>query len=357
MRLDRTSSPGFPYCLEAPTIGDWLWHDGLNLRADRVERLWVDMWAYLDGQNPSLYRVFIKEEPHKLSKAAQDRWRLIICPPLCEQVAWTMVFGDTNDKEIVTCGLTPSYQGIKLSGGGWKDDIRLFRQKGLVQAIDKSAWDWTAHAYWIDMDLELRRRLISNDPRQDRWFLLARRMYDWAFCNPKLVLSDGKVYEQLVPGVMKSGCVNTISSNSHMQVFVHIYACLKAGLPVLPLPVAVGDDTLNNLENAPGPDHFRVAGCVSKPGVSGFEFVGHYWRDSGPVPLYSGKHLFRYTTVKPGDVPDFLDSMVRLYAHSEPFQAFWRSLAVQSGVFLPSEEYVKFWYDYPSEVLDVYALR
>lgn len=358
MRLDRTSSPGYPYCLEATTIGDWLWGpDGLFYIPERAERLWHDMHAFLNGENPSLYRVFIKEEPHKSSKALVERWRLIICPPLYEQVAWSMTFMDTNDKEIVTCGLSPSYQGIKLSGGLWKDHVALFRQLGLVQAVDKSAWDWTAHKYWIDMDLELRRRLISSDIRVGRWYQIAEKLYSWAFDNPRLVLSDGRVFQQTHPGVMKSGCVNTISSNSHMQVFVHIYACLVSQLPVLPLPVAVGDDTLNALQNAPGPTAFEKAGCVSKEGISGFEFVGHRFSERGTVPLYNSKHIVRYAVVAKQHLPSFLESMVRLYAHSPAFQRFWRALARRHDVRLPSEEYVLYWYDHPAELLELFNNR
>lgn len=293
------------------------------------------------------YRVFVKSEPHTLAKAALNRWRLIICPPLCEQVAWSMVFSQGNDLEISTVGLTPSMQGMKLSGGDWKDHLRLFNQKGYDCALDKSAWDWTCHRELISLDLALRDRLIAGSERKTVWRRHAEFLYCRAFDHPRLVLSDGRVYEQVVPGIMKSGCVNTISSNSHCQVFAHIISCLRSELAVAPLPVAVGDDTLGCFYNTADAATFLSVGVVLKD-LTDVQFVGHKWLPTGPVPAYGAKHLYRYLCVEPAFVPDFLDSMARLYAHGA-MQRLWRGLALNRSVMLPSEEYVQFWYDYSDD--------
>lgn len=347
--LEFSSSPGFPYMLEKPSIGDLLGWDGLFFDPGALDRLWFDVCQFLSGDWDSLYRVFVKSEPHKRRKAEAKRWRLIICPPLCEQVAWAMVFGPGNDREIETVGLTPSWQGMKLSGGAWKDHLRQFRQDGLTVSLDKTAWDWTAHIEWIRLDLELRARLItSSRDLKEKWLALAGMMYEKAFYHPTLVLSDGSLFRQVEPGVMKSGCVNTISSNSHMQIFCHIYACLRTKRPVFPLPVAVGDDTISSRWNTPSPQEYAQTGALVKDPVVGgdLEFVGHVWCEEGPVPAYNAKHMFRFAMVKEIDIPSFLDSMVRLYAHEPAFQTFWRTLACRRGVMLPSEEFVRFWYDY-----------
>lgn len=344
--LERTSSPGYPYCLEKSNIGDWLGFDGFRYDTTQMQKLWIDVSAYLEERLDSIYRVFVKTEPHKRSKALENRWRLIICPPLYEQVAWTMVFGAGNDVENNTVGLTPSVQGMVLCGGGWKDMYRLFREKGLDCSLDKSAWDWTAHIDWLELDLELRYRLITSEPSvRARWWQLAWSMYRRAFYHPRLLLSNGMLFEQMFPGIMKSGCVNTISSNSHMQIFCHIYAALRAGLSVYPLPVAVGDDTRGKKKNTPTPEQYACTGAIVKEETS-TDFVGHSWYETGPIPAYTAKHLYRFCEIEAVHLASFLESMVHLYAHDGEFSHFWRVLAAQYGVSVPSAEYIKFWYDY-----------
>lgn len=349
-RLEFTSSPGYPYCLEASSIGEWLGWDGVFFAPGQLDRLWWDVQTFMAGHMEVLYRVFVKSEPHTKSKAAVKRWRLIICPPLFEQVTWSMVFGPGNDREIDTVGTTPSMQGMKLSQGDWKVWRLLFRQKQYDAALDKSAWDWTCHRELISLDLELRSRLLTSRPEEKlRWRSLAEKLYEQAFDHPRLVLSNGMILEQVYPGIMKSGCVNTISTNSHCQLFAHIIACVREGTRPWPLPVAVGDDTLGCVANTPRVETFLTLGVILKE-VGGMQFVGHHWRDDGPVPAYNAKHLFRYLMMADELVPDFLDSMVRLYAHAAAFQRLWRGLADVHGVHLPSEEYVRFWYDYDADV-------
>lgn len=355
LNLDRTSTPGFPYCQEKPTIGEWLGWNDFEYDLERLDRLWDDMNAFLEGHLTSLYRVFVKQEPHKVSKKLQNRWRIIICPPLFEQVAWTMVFGTGNDKEIETVGLTPSMQGMKLSNGHWKQHFALFEQEGLTEGLDKCAWDWTAHKEWIDLDLMLRHRLITSPSSvKDKWKRLAQMLYDRAFINPKLVLSDGRVFQQKEPGIMKSGCVNTISSNSHMQIFLHIFVALLLGYAVLPLPAAVGDDTLSNKKNTAPVTAYSTTGAIIKPLEDGLQFVGHDWGPLGPIPSYKSKHMYRFLEIAERDLPSFLESMVRIYACDTDFQEFWRLLANQYNVQLPSEDYIKFWYDFDYVIDDAW---
>lgn len=205
--LEFTSSPGYPYCLVASTIGEWLGWDGVSFDPMRLDELWHNVKEFLAGHYEVLYRVFVKSEPHTKAKAALGRWRLIICPPLCEQVAWAMVFSYGNDVEVIRVRDTPSLQGMKLSGGEWKQHQHLFSQRGYDCALDKSAWDWTCHRELLRLDLELRERLISSGHEQKtQWRVLAEKLYDGAFDHPRLVFSDGKIYEQIHPGIMKSGC-------------------------------------------------------------------------------------------------------------------------------------------------------
>lgn len=352
--LDMTSSPGYPYSQEASTIGQWLGWTGLYFNELRVDRLWQDCQVFINGDMDTVYRVFIKTEPHKKSKADAGRWRLIICPPLCEQVVWTMWFGQGNDVEIETCGRTPSLQGISLVEGSWKDYNRLFREKGLDHALDKSAWDWTAHIEWIELDLKLRYRLFTAEAGVKRWWLeVAERLYERAFYHPRLLLSNGDVWEQQYPGVMKSGCVNTISTNSHCQVFPHIWLAQKLGRPIHPVPFAVGDDTLGSRHNTHSPDEYAKAAVLVKEGSDeGLQFVGHDFDpeyEDPPLPSYRAKHFCRYLEVSEDALDGFLESMVRLYAHEDDMSDVWRDLADAHSILLPSREFCAFWYDHRPE--------
>lgn len=349
-QLEFTSSPGYPYCKENSSIGGWLGWNGVTFSEEKLEQLWHDLQAFQDGRLESLYRVFVKSEPHTKAKAALSRWRLIICPPLFEQVMWVMVFAAGNDVEVKRVRQTPSMQGMKLCGGEWKLHSKYFRARGYDAGLDKSAWDWTCHRELLRLDLDLRERLITSSPEQRaRWRVVAERLYEGAFDHPRLVFSDGSVYEQLYPGIMKSGCVNTISTNSHCQVFVHVLAALRQGLPVGPLPVAVGDDTLGCASNTPTADYYRTVGVVLKD-VAGLQFVGHHWREGGPEPAYTAKHMYRFLTVAKEFVGDFLESMVLLYAHGTAVQRVWYGLGAVLGHSLPSEAYVRFWYDWGDDV-------
>nr|UGO57171.1 MAG: hypothetical protein 2 [Riboviria sp.] len=356
--LEFTSSPGYPYCRQQPTIGQWLEWDGLSFSGFRLQELWADVQSFLSGDLESLYRVFVKREPVSERKRLEGRHRLIICPPLYEQVAWSMVFGTGNDVQIRHWLNCPSQQGITLCGGLWKKAVELYSAMGYDCGMDKTAWDWTAHIAFLQMDLELRRRLIQDDETNKiRWSLLAKRLYEGAFYHPKLILSNGSVYEQMEPGIMKSGCVNTISTNSHMQIFAHVLGCIREGLSIHPLPVAVGDDTLSARFNTPSITTMESFGMVIKGVVDKREFVGHLfpWQlgSVGPVPVYHAKHLFRFIEVEEEHLGEYLDSMSRLYAHSPEFQQLWRGLAYKLGVSLPSESYVRFWYDFPDDLVGV----
>lgn len=350
--LERSSSPGYPYCNEKSTIGDWLGFDGIQYDVQRMELLWRHVELFKHGQMDSIYRVFVKTEPHKIAKAIDGRWRLIICPPLYEQVLWAMVFGSGNDRENELVGMSPSLQGFKLCNGGWKQVYELFQQNQFDASLDKSAWDWTAHQVWLDLDLELRKRLlISEGPQRQQWEAIASSLFKGAFYHPRLLLSNGMVFEQEIPGIMKSGCVNTISSNSHMQIFCHIYAALMDGKSIHPLPVAVGDDTLGSMSNTPSQVAYLKTGAIVKQVVQGIDFVGHVWCSTGPRPAYIAKHLFRYCEIEAAHLASFLESMVHLYCHHDEMTDLWRQLCVVHSVEVPSREYIRFWYDYDEDLL------
>lgn len=344
-RLDMQSSPGFPYMREATSNGLWLKWDGL--RADEIQklRLWHDVQLVFRDEYEHITRVFVKQEPHKIAKIEQKRWRLIMASSLPVQVAWHMLFSYLNDIEIDKAYDIPSQQGIVLVKGGWRDFMRSWDYRGLTCGLDKSAWDWTAPKWALDLDLQLRFRL-GRGHQMNEWLGYAKILYRRMFEEAKLLLSDGSVYRQTVPGVMKSGCVNTISTNSHCQVFLHLAVCLDMGVTPYPLPVCCGDDTLQHARHAGDLEVYRKYGIVVKSVSDKVEFVGHEFSLEGPRPMYLLKHLKKLRYIKEDDMAQYLDSMARMYVHTPYFQ-IWSSLASAAGKPLPlSYEAYKFWYDY-----------
>lgn len=349
MNLEFQSSPGWPYLFQKPTIGEWLGYDGFVFDEYQVNSLWCDVQAVIRGEYEPEFRVFIKREPHSLRKAMEGRWRLIIASPLCVQVVWQMLFKYQNDLEINMAYDIPSQQGMILCGGGWEMYLSSWKARGYNTGLDKSAWDWTAPYWAISLDLEFRRRM-ARGRKVVEWYGLAKKMYDDMFVSPVLRLSNGKRFRQLYPGVMKSGCVNTISTNSHMQVMIHFLACWDQNVSPFPVCVACGDDTLQMLEQAGDVDSYRKYGALVKSASDGIEFVGHDFCKGKPEPIYLGKHFEKFKHVSDEIMPQYLDSMCRLYAHSDNF-IIWEELARRMGVLdqCLSREAYQFWYDHETD--------
>lgn len=344
--LDMTSSPGLPYMREAPTIGQWLGWKDMEFNKHQVDRLWYDVQMVLAGRWETKLRAFIKMEPHKVSKITEERWRLIMAFPLCVQVVWHMLFDAGNKRLVEKAFGIPSQHGITLVGGDWKLYRRLWISLGFNVGKDKSAWDWTMPYWMILLCLTLRYRL-GRGRRMREWLKIAEMLYSDAFEHPLIVLRDGTILKQMIPGIMKSGSVNTISDNGFGQVIVHILVCQDEGKPIYPLPRVCGDDELSQEEQCSDVRSFAKYGIIVKSASSGLEFVGHDFKESGPAPLYIEKHVFKAQYVEETVLVQYLDAMCRMYCHTQWFW-FWSNLAIRLGKahHLYSREYYLNWYDW-----------
>lgn len=347
-RLDMNSSPGYPYCKLAATNREYLGFNGLFMDEDKVNMLWHDVRSIFEGVDVDfMLRVFIKPEPHTIDKINEGRFRLIMASPLCYQIVWHMLFDSLNDLEIEKTYDIPSQQGLILPMGEWKHFLRQWKSRGYDTGLDKRAWDWTAPYWLIEMELEFRLRM-GRGSRMEEWHVLAVKMYRMMFAESKLILSDGSVYHQTVPGVMKSGCVNTISANSHMQVMIHILACWDQGISIHPLPVCCGDDTLQRMEQAIDLTSYAKYGALVKTASAGLEFVGHEFLQEGPIPIYHEKHLCKALSVPDDILPDYIDSMCRMYCKNRVMFDFWTALAEELRCVnkIKSRQYYVTWYDF-----------
>jgi len=342
--LDFSSSPGWPYMREAPTIGAWLGWDGVDkMDPVQVDRLWFDVQRVMLGDYKHIFRVFVKDEPHKIAKAQASKWRLIIAASLPVQMAWRMCFSHQNKWLNDHPYETPSAHGLVFCYGGWRRFMAHVNTLGLRVSRDISAWDVNAPGWVMRTVRDLRLR-FSHYP-DHRWRDVATRLYRDAYDQPRLLFSHGFVLQQQYSGFVKSGLFNTISDNSIAMVAMHVAASLRLGRS--PCPIwATGDDVLQAVISDAYIDKLEELGCRVKEWEQAPVFMGTRFEQNGPLPMYLEKHLVKFVTSETKIWPELLDAYGRLYCHSDWHFELWRQVASHSGVTLRSQSYYRFWYDF-----------
>lgn len=342
LSLDMTSSPGYPLMLYFPTNADFFKWNGITVDQERVDIMWEQVQTVISGDYIHYYRAFIKNEVHTKTKAEQGKYRLILASALAVQIVWHMVFDDLNSLEISNLYRTPSMQGLILPFGGWRRFSQFIHKNMMYTSIDKSSWDWTAPGWSLDLDLRLRYGLCVN-PSQC-WLKLARTLYDDAFVNSKILLPDGNVYQQEFNGFMKSGIVNTISTNSHCQIFLHVLASIRSGTSLDNFIFAVGDDTIQQYSNDNYISELSKAGCIIKECHQNAHFVGFNFSNPKIVePLYVSKHIARLY-LDDSYIEQVCDCYLRLYVHSSNY-VFFEDLADELSANHQTREQYMEWMD------------
>lgn len=340
--LDNSSSPGYPYMREASTIGQWLGADGLgNYNSVQIERLWYDVQLVMADQFDHYFRAFVKDEPHKLKKAIEKRWRLVIASALPVQMVWRMLFKHQNDSLNAHPYASPSKHGLVFCYGGWRRFLAFVKTNRLFYSRDISGWDVNAPG-WV---LLLVGRWRACWPGiTEEWIRVKDMMYRDAFQEAKILFSNGWVLKQNFDGFMKSGIYNTISDNSVSMVGMHVGACIRSGQVVGKL-AATGDDVLQSVVSDSYLSELEALGCRVKEVLSNIEFMGTNYDRGYPEPLYFQKHLVSFVTKK-GIEEEVLDSYLRLYAYSDRF-VFWKRVAELVGASTRTSAYYRFWYSSP----------
>lgn len=311
LRLNWNSSPGYPLMHKYPNNRDlFKVKDGVP-DLDRVVQVWNLVQNRLEDRTFDHIRVFVKQEAHKKKKLELKRWRLISSVSVVDQLIDQMLFGDMNDSMIDNWFTTPLKVGWSPILGGWR-----LLPRGQALAIDKSSWDWTVKPWLVDLVLNLRSSLIVDGPDKVVWMRLARWRYACLFMNPTFVTSGGCVLRQKNPGIMKSGCVNTITDNSLMQLLLHVRVCLELKQPIGWI-WALGDDTLQSIP--PDVKSYLTllnSYCIVKEAKQSVEFAGFKYGDY-IEPMYKGKHAFNMLHMDPRYVDDFKRSYQLLYHRSK----------------------------------------
>lgn len=296
VKLD--SSPGVPWVTWATTNGKLLEdHEELVVRVT-VERLQLLLEA-----DPELLRMltaeqlvqqgycdpvrlFVKQEPHTTQKVLEKRFRLICSVSLPDQIIERILARRQNNYEIDHWEEIPSKAGI-----GFTDDmvrslweqVKPLLEVGCLVETDMSGWDWSVQGWELDAEAEMRIRL-GADERMARLIRNRFRCLSLSvFC-----LSNGRMFAQVVPGLMKSGSYCTSSSNSRIRVL----AAQLIGADC----VAMGDDSLETYVGDDLPERYRALGHRLKQYkrcADGFEFCSQLYQDGTAHPISWPRTFFR----------------------------------------------------------------
>nr|QZZ63345.1 hypothetical protein [Leuven Sobemo-like virus 1] len=275
-------------------------------------------------------RVFVKQEPHKLSKLKEGRYRLIQGVSLVDTMIDRIVFGEMARKATHPNNImkTPCTIGWSQNGGGWKYIYDKF-PRGAV-SIDRKAWDWTVREWMVAFWEEFLMSLHPDAP--DWWRKLCNYRITQLFREARFRFADGVEVKQPFPGIMKSGCLLTLILNSVSQTYLHVLAMIELGLdPMISLPICCGDDTAQ--DRFPQIEEYvkiLAKYCLIKEAETHedyVEFVGFLFDKTGYYPAYWKKHLFVLAHCDVSVLRETLTSYQYLYYNEPNMLKLIRSMA------------------------------
>lgn len=324
--LDWTSSPGYPYLCDFPTNRIFFQHDGYAPSEEALQRIWLLVLNRLKVRDSDPIRLFVKPEPLNSKKASSGRYRLISSVSVIDQIIDHMIFSPFNKKLIENCHYTPIKTGWTPYVGGW----RQVPLSGVV-SCDKSAWDWTVKPWIIQAELRLRISMCLNI--SEEWIDLAKWRYQKLFFDNTFVTSQGDLLKQKTPGVMKSGCVNTIASNSLMQLILHTRVAIELDKP-LGFIWVMGDDVMQSTQDEAYFDLLSQY-CILKEVTPRVEFAGFSYHGARVEPNYRGKHAFNLLNQRLIYLPETAVSYSLLY-HRSKYRDAMRKMLRQVTDDIPS---------------------
>jgi hypothetical protein len=304
--VNKTASPGVPYHNLSNTDGLLLESHRnyiIQLVIERLDRLLEygqrsltmnAMQLVIHGLCDPI-RVFIKNEPHTLKKIDSGKLRIISSVSLVDQLVERLLFSRQNEAEIQNYDAIPSKPGFGMLEQQAVDDIRQYvkflRSMGPIAGTDMSSWDFTFQAWEWNLEFKMRG-LLCNAKAWDSWTVMAMARIRCVSLSV-FALSDGSLYVQAAPGIMKSGCYLTSSTNSRMRSFC---AFLRRSASM-----TMGDDCV---ENSHGDsfesmkNFYRKIGhnlkMITNFGEDTIEFCSHHISDTAVVPVNWVKMLINF---------------------------------------------------------------
>lgn len=333
-KLDWNSSPGYPYMRTSPNNGALFEVKNGIPSESALGKVWELVSAKLRGLGPDPIRLFIKKEPHKISKRDKKSWRLISSISVVDQIVDHLVLDSMNDKAVLDYMNNACKVGWTPYNGGWR-----IIPPGVGYSADKTGWDWSVRTWILEMLFDLRVRLCNEGPHKSNWVALYRKRFLELYNTPEFVTSGGLHLKQLNPGVQKSGCVDTLVGNSIMQYLLHSRICFEMGLAYVPWLISMGDDTYQilNMSKVELSDYVERLGqyCHVKSFDRVTEFAGYRFKGSVIEPLYKGKHSFNLLYANESVFDQMAASYSLLY-HRSLRRDWLRKCFERSGVEIPS---------------------
>lgn len=242
--------------------------------------------------------VFIKREPHKVSKCREGKYRLISGVSLLDTLVDRILFGWLLRVALTTVLETPCMLGWSPVRGGWRVLSRSFSNQ-LVTCMDKAAFDWTVVSWMISAAESFILQLPVSAP--EWWEKMVRLRFKLLYRDCVYQFPDGTQVRQDVLGIQKSGCLLTLILNSFWQILLHTYACLELNYnPLVDLPITLGDDTLQRWRKT-YQELLEYSDVIARLGPKlksvtlqhWVEFAGFLVVGNSCIPAYWRKHLFK----------------------------------------------------------------
>lgn len=257
--VNMSASPGYPYGKLYATNKDlfenpWAiqkviecvkWRVRLLSQLDlkQAQALLTDDlgWAIKHGLCDPM-RVFVKDEPHKATKARDGRWRLIWSLSITDQIVERVLYQVQDSREIRDWPEIPSKSGMGLDDAGVDKLLQYAEDMKLNMSTDVEAWDFNAPDQIIRADAEAR--IMLNDAQDPFWENAVRAQY-LLHSHRIVMLSDGRCFRRQILGGQASGRKVTSSSNGRCRCIVE--AIIAQELGYKPCFMTQGDDAVTRV--------------------------------------------------------------------------------------------------------------
>lgn len=302
--VKRDSSPGVPFHMRGSTNGkifDDMQSDFEDAVLDRIEaRLYYGLKIGEMSRTQMIelnicdpVRVFVKDEPHKVSKLQQGRVRLIMSVSVADKMIEMLLSRHLHKLEIQNWMEIPSKPGIGFTRAANQEVYNDVMAKGDMAYADISGWDWSCKPWLMQVCAEGKIHLCTN--ASDVWSLLVR-LEPLIESRSIYQFSDGVMVSPNFAGIVNSGKYKTSRDNSWMRVFL---ATIVGAEHVL----AAGDDTVESWVDGAADEYAKYGWALKdyKKVVEGFEFCSRWYQDNGSYPLNIDKLLMNLLHTKPKD--------------------------------------------------------
>jgi len=250
------------------------------------------------------FKIFVKGDPHKLSKLVEGRLRLIFSESLIDNTIARLLCSLQNNTEITLWDSISSKPGMGLDDSGLRrltQNVLDLALDGEIANSDVKGWDWSVQEWELLNDLE--RRIELNNSRGTVWERVARAHY-YCMARKVMVLSDGTMYQQTIPGVIPSGWYNTSSTNSFMRALDHSMVAHMAGQAERANCVVMGDDCVERYFDH-AQEYYKKLGktvdMYEKVSETEFEFCSTFFRHGLGYPVNVDRQLINILCSNPVD--------------------------------------------------------